>query len=45
MAFESVYEVTQLWIKGQEFTIAQPLGDRYKGQTEQYIGCAVAIFA
>ena len=44
MAFESVNEVTRLWIKGREFTVARLLGDVYKGQTERYAGGAVAIF-
>jgi len=44
MAFESVNDATRLWIKGREFTVARLLGDAYQGQTERYIGGAVAIF-
>ena len=44
MAFESVNDATRLWIKGREFTVARLLGDAYHGQTERYVGGAVAIF-
>ena len=44
MAFESVNEVTRLWIKRREFTVARLLGDAYKGQAERYAGGAMAIF-
>jgi len=44
IAFKTVNEATQLWIKGREFTVARLLGDTYKGQAERYLGGAVAIF-
>ena len=42
IAFKTVNEATQLWIKGREFTVARLLGDTYKGQAERYLGGAVA---
>ncbi|KAF8518218.1 phosphatidylserine decarboxylase-domain-containing protein [Gautieria morchelliformis] len=44
MAFETVHEATQLWIKGREFTVSRLLGDRYKDQGQKYVGGALAIF-
>jgi phosphatidylserine decarboxylase len=44
MAFETVHEATQLWIKGREFTVARLLGDVYKREADRYHGGALAIF-
>lgn len=44
MTFKSVNEATCLWIKGREFTVGRLLGDAYKAEAEQYVGCALAIF-
>lgn len=44
MAFETVGEATQIWIKGRDFTVARLLGDHYRGQAAKYIGGALAIF-
>ncbi|KAF8525860.1 phosphatidylserine decarboxylase-domain-containing protein [Hysterangium stoloniferum] len=44
MAFETVNEATQIWIKGREFTVARLLGERYKDQASRYAGGALAIF-
>jgi phosphatidylserine decarboxylase len=44
MTFETVSEATRLWIKDREFSVARLLGDAYKGQAENYIGGALAIF-
>jgi phosphatidylserine decarboxylase len=44
MAFSSVNEATQLWIKGREFTVARLLGDKYKDEADRYTGGALAIF-
>jgi phosphatidylserine decarboxylase len=44
MAFETISEATNLWIKGREFTIARLLGDAYKDQAERYAGGALVIF-
>jgi hypothetical protein len=44
MAFETVDEATNLWIKGREFSIPRLLGEAYKSETERYMGGAVCIF-
>jgi phosphatidylserine decarboxylase len=44
MAFETVGEATQIWIKGREFSVGRLLGDAYKGQFEAYEGGALGIF-
>ena len=44
MAFETVNEATQLWIKGREFTVSRLLGERYKDQAPKYTGGALGIF-
>lgn len=44
MAFETVNEATQFWIKGREFTVSRLLGERYKDQAPKYAGGALAIF-
>ncbi|KAE8540468.1 phosphatidylserine decarboxylase [Cryptococcus gattii VGV] len=44
MAFETVNEATQLWIKGREFTIGKLLGPNYKDVIDRYEGGALAIF-
>jgi phosphatidylserine decarboxylase len=44
MAFETIYEATQLWIKGREFTVGRLLGDVYKREADRYLGGALAIF-
>jgi len=44
MAFETVNEATNLWIKGREFTVARLLGQAYQDQAQNYIGGALAIF-
>ncbi len=44
MAFETISEATQLWIKGRKFTVARLLGDAYKDQLERYDGGALVIF-
>jgi phosphatidylserine decarboxylase len=45
MTFESVNDATQLWTKGQEFTVERLLGDEYKYQVQRYDGGTVAIFS
>lgn len=44
MAFETVNEATQLWIKGREFTVSRLLGEHYKDQAPKYAGGALGIF-
>ncbi|OWZ75979.1 phosphatidylserine decarboxylase [Cryptococcus neoformans Bt85] len=44
MAFETVNEATQLWIKGREFTIGRLLGPNYKDVIDRYEDGALAIF-
>lgn len=44
MAFETVNEATQLWIKGRDFTIGKLLGPNYKDVIDRYEGGALAIF-
>ena len=44
MAFSTVTEATQLWIKGREFSVARLLGEAYKGEAERYNGGALCIF-
>ncbi|WVR04751.1 phosphatidylserine decarboxylase [Kwoniella sp. DSM 27419] len=44
MAFETVNEATQIWIKGREFTVGRLLGPNYKDVADRYEGGALAIF-
>ncbi|KAK8847556.1 phosphatidylserine decarboxylase [Kwoniella newhampshirensis] len=44
MAFETVNEATQIWIKGREFTVGRLLGPNYKDVADRYDGGALAIF-
>ncbi|ODO08587.1 phosphatidylserine decarboxylase [Cryptococcus wingfieldii CBS 7118] len=44
MAFETVNEATQIWIKGREFSVAKLLGPNYKDVIDRYDGGALAIF-
>ncbi|WVQ98224.1 phosphatidylserine decarboxylase [Kwoniella sp. CBS 9459] len=44
MAFETVHEATQIWIKGREFTVGRLLGPNYKDVADRYEGGALAIF-
>ncbi|WVO16689.1 phosphatidylserine decarboxylase [Cryptococcus depauperatus] len=44
MAFETVTEATQFWIKGREFTVAKLLGPNYQDVIERYEGGALAIY-
>ncbi|WWD21646.1 phosphatidylserine decarboxylase [Kwoniella shandongensis] len=44
MAFETVSEATQIWIKGREFTVGRLLGPNYKDVADRYEGGALAIF-
>ena len=44
MAFETVNEATQIWIKGREFTVARLLGPNYKDVVDRYEGGALGIF-
>jgi phosphatidylserine decarboxylase len=44
MAFETVTEATQIWIKGREFTVARLLGEQYRDQASRYTGGGLAIF-
>lgn len=44
LAFDSVNEATQIWIKGREFTVARLLGDRYKDDAVKYSHGSLAIF-
>ncbi|WVQ75864.1 phosphatidylserine decarboxylase [Cryptococcus sp. DSM 104548] len=44
MAFETISEATQIWIKGREFSVAKLLGPNYKDVLERYEGGSLAIF-
>jgi len=44
MAFETVSEATQIWIKGRDFSVSRLLGPNYKDQVDQYDGGALVIF-
>ncbi|WVF69626.1 phosphatidylserine decarboxylase [Kwoniella sp. CBS 6097] len=44
MAFETVHEATQIWIKGREFTVGRLLGPNYRDVADRYEGGALAIF-
>ncbi|KAK6903556.1 phosphatidylserine decarboxylase [Kwoniella mangroviensis CBS 8507] len=44
MAFETVHEATQIWIKGREFTVGRLLGPNYKDVAGRYEGGGLAIF-
>ncbi|WRT64623.1 phosphatidylserine decarboxylase [Kwoniella shivajii] len=44
MAFETVNEATQIWIKGREFTVARLLGPNYKDVADRYEGGGLGIF-
>lgn len=44
MAFSTVSEATQIWIKGRDFTVAKLLGEKYGKEAHKYEGGALAIF-
>lgn len=44
MAFETITEATQLWIKGREFSVARLLGEAYRSEAERYNGGSLCIF-
>lgn len=44
MAFATINEATQIWIKGRDFTVARLLGPNYKDQFHKYDGGALVIF-
>lgn len=44
MAFETVNEATNIWIKGREFSVARLLGPNYKDVVGRFEGGALAIF-
>ncbi|KAL7419358.1 phosphatidylserine decarboxylase [Cryptotrichosporon argae] len=44
MAFESVTEATQIWIKGREFTVGRLLSPVYQDQLDKFEGGPLAIF-
>lgn len=44
MAFETVNEATNIWIKGREFTVGRLLGPNYKDVAERFEGGALGIF-
>ncbi|WVW78263.1 phosphatidylserine decarboxylase [Kwoniella bestiolae CBS 10118] len=44
MAFETVHEATQIWIKGREFTVGRLLGPNYRDVAGRYEGGGLAIF-
>ena len=44
MAFETVNEATQIWIKGREFSVARLLGPEYKDEVHKFQGGGLAIF-
>lgn len=44
MAFNTVAEAQQIWIKGRDFTIAKMLGSTYHDQWQNYIGGSLCIF-
>lgn len=44
MAFDTVSDATQIWIKGRDFSVARLLGPAYRSQWDNYDGGALAIF-
>lgn len=44
MAFNTVSEAQQIWIKGRDFTIAKMLGSAYHDQWQNYVGGSLCIF-
>ncbi|KIJ51539.1 hypothetical protein M422DRAFT_65494 [Sphaerobolus stellatus SS14] len=44
MAFETVTEATQIWVKGRDFTVSKLLGENYRNEASKYNGGALAIF-
>lgn len=44
MAFETVNEATNIWIKGREFTVGRLLGPNYKDVAERFEGGGLGIF-
>ena len=44
MAFETVNEATNIWIKGREFTVGRLLGPEYKDVAHRFEGGALGIF-
>jgi phosphatidylserine decarboxylase len=44
MAFDSVSQAQNLWIKGKSFTIENLLGERYGKEAKDFDGCSVGIF-
>lgn len=44
MAFNTVSEAQQIWIKGRDFTIAKMLGSAYHEQWQNYVGGSLCIF-
>jgi len=44
MAFETVNEATNIWIKGREFTVGRLLGPNYKDVAHRFEGGGLGIF-
>ncbi|BEJ14342.1 hypothetical protein CspHIS471_0401090 [Cutaneotrichosporon sp. HIS471] len=44
MAFNSVNQATQIWIKGRDFTVSRLLGPCYASEVHKYEGGGLAIF-
>lgn len=44
MAFNTVTQASQIWIKGRDFTIPKLLGPKYASQFSKFEGGALAIF-
>lgn len=44
MAFTTVTQASQIWIKGRDFTISRLLGPRYAKEVPKFEGGALAIF-
>lgn len=44
MAFNTVTQATQIWIKGRDFTVSRLLGPRYASEAHKFDGGALAIF-